>query len=103
MELQATTEVVSRHTFAVVGEFSVIVIYACLQLLPLLMTALFSALNSRGTSLGPEFPLTHSCVSYMHKKRKGRTVFANVRPRDAGRRFGLVRRLGLVGLTQELL
>ena len=42
-----------------------------------------------------EFPLMHMCGSYMHKKWKRRKVFANVRPRDAGKKFQLVRRLGL--------
>ena len=31
-----------------------------------------------------EFLLMQRCASYMHKKRKGHTVFANVHPQDQG-------------------
>lgn len=49
-----------------------------------------------------EFPLTHRCEKWK-KKWKGCTVFANVCPWNEGKKFQLVRRLGVAGPTQKSL
>ena len=45
----------------------------------------------------------HRCAFYTHKKWKGCTVFANVCPSNEGKKFQLVRRLGVAGPTQKSL
>ena len=50
-----------------------------------------------------EFPLTHRCEKWKWMKWKGCTVFANVCPWNEGKKFQLVRRLGVAGPTQKSL
>ena len=45
----------------------------------------------------------HRCAFYTHKNWKGCTVFANVCPSNEGKKFQLVRRLGVAGPTQKSL